>query len=280
MSIEVQDLFVYPVKSCAGVRLDSAPLRSEGLPFDRQWMVVNDAGRARTQREVPLLALIITAFENGALVLSREGRGSAVVPLAEADEGKNARTVHLWGEDLPAVEPDAAASRWLTEAVGSDDPLRLVRPAPDFQRPHDLDESGSTESGGIRFADAAPYLIVDQASLERLNEALDERGEEAVPMNRFRPNIVIRGLDAFAEPELPEGGTSTYRLRIARPCERCVVPTIDQDTAEPHPRREPFATLRKINPTDDKPPQPLFGAYASVSDGSGAVIRIGDVWTS
>ena len=134
----------------------------------------------------------------------------------------------------------------------------------------------STAIDGIATV-AAPFLIANEASLERLNEVLLGKGEEAVPMNRFRPNIVIRGLDSFDEHGLELLGNDSYRFNFRTPCERCVVTTIDQETAVRHPRKEPFATLRDLNPRDLERRQPLFGQYATLQDWAGGKIAVGDL---
>jgi uncharacterized protein len=277
VSAEVRELFVYPVKSCMPIALHEAELTPQGLKLDRQWMVVSESGQARTQRDIPLLSQIQTALRGDVLVLSRPGCGSIELPLLEDGQSlAQAQTVKVWKDECDTVTASEPASHWLTQAVASSTALHIVRMAPGFTRAQSSpDELG--EDTHVQFADAAPFLVTDEASLDRLNEVLLSKGESAVPMNRFRPNIVIRGLDAFGEHDLKLLGNDVYRFNFRISCERCVVPTIDQATSVPHPRKEPFATLRDLNPRDPKRRQPLFGQYATLQAGAGGKVTVGDV---
>jgi hypothetical protein len=128
----------------------------------------------------------------------------------------------------------------------------------------------------IVFADAAPYLVASEASLEALNRELVARALRQVPMNRFRPNVVVRGLAAFQEHGVAMLSGSDYALRFRAPCERCVVTTINQDTAERDPQRQPFRTLVDINPMPGNPRGPAFAENATLETGNGAMIAVGD----
>ncbi len=276
-NVEVRGLFFYPVKSCRGIELQQAQLTAEGMPYDRQWMIVAANGRAVTQRDIALLALVETALEDASLVLSRPGHGAIRVPLEHAaDAAQQPRLqVKIWKDECTAIEVSPQASDWVTQALESTRSLRLVRMAPGAERAQTSPEYLG-ENTRVQFADAAPYLVIDEASLERLNSVLVDKGDTAVPMNRFRPNIVVRGLPPFGEHETGSLGNERYRFNFRLPCERCVVPTINQQTAERHPAKEPFATLRDINPLDPKRRQPLFGQYATLQTGAGETIIVGE----
>jgi uncharacterized protein YcbX len=186
------------------------------------------------------------------------------------------QTIKVWNDECDTVVASDAASRWLTQAVESSTALHIVRMAPGFVRA----QSSPAELGAdtqVQFADAAPFLIANEASLDRLNKVLLSKDEAAVPMNRFRPNIVIRGLEPFGEHRQHMLGNAVYRFNFRTPCERCVVTTIDQETSIPHPRKEPFATLRDLNPRDLERRQPLFGQYATLQDWAGGKIAVGDL---
>jgi uncharacterized protein YcbX len=279
INVEVRELFVYPLKSCKPIALREAELTPQGFKFDRQWMVASESGRAQTQREIPLLSQIQTALRGDLLVLSRPGYGSTELSLLDDGqplEQQQARTIKLWKDECGTVAVNNDASLWLTQAVESSTALNMVRMAPGFIRP----QSSPTELGAdthIQFADAAPFLVIDEASLDGLNEVLHSKGESAVPMNRFRPNIVIRGLDPFGEHTQQLLGNEFYSFNFRMPCERCVVPTIDQETSARHPRKEPFATLRDLNPLDPERQRPLFGQYATLHAGGGRKIAVGDL---
>jgi uncharacterized protein YcbX len=270
---EISGLTIYPVKSMKGIALDSAELTPHGLGNDRRFMVVRANGRFVTQRDLSRLALVHTSLDDVGVVLSMEGHGSVTVPFVAVD-GEHIHT-KVWGDKCETVDQGEDISRWLTSALESSVTLRLVRMAPGFIRPQsraeDLGEMTTTH-----FADAAPFLVANESSLEVLNQALDKRGHSPVPMNRFRPNITVTGMAPFAEHETSQLRTENYRLKFCHPCERCVVTTINQTTAEKDPGWQPFNTLREINPVPGKKPAPAFGQNATLASGKGLTIALGD----
>jgi uncharacterized protein len=277
-TVKVLELFTYPVKSCRPIALHQAKLGLQGFAFDRQWMVVKENGRALTQRETPLLSQIQVFITDGMLELARTGHGSIQLPLLpdvlSQQEGE-IQAIKLWGDACDTVEVSSEASRWLTQALESSAAINLVRMAPGFIRPQS-DPEHLGEHTRVQFADTAPYLVIDESSLQKLNEVLIGKGESAVPMNRFRPNIVIRGLTAFSEHQQHSLRNDRFCLQFRMPCTRCVVPTIDQDTSRRHEFMEPFTTLLDINPLNLKRRQPLFGQYATLENGAGELISLGD----
>lgn len=258
-TVEITSIHVYPVKSMRGISLGSASLTPKGLACDRAWMVVRSNGRFVTQRDLPGMALLDTALDDEGLSLARAGYGSISVPF-DAPTGAAVHT-HVWQDECEALELGREISQWLTAALESPEKLRLVRMAPGFLRPQGQPENlgaGTT----TRFADAAPYLVASESSLARLNRELEAGGHGPVPMNRFRPNIVIRGLGAFDEHRLKMLETSNYRLDFCHPCQRCVVTTIDQSTAEKDPSGQPFKTLCALNPMPGNERAPAFAHNA------------------
>ncbi len=270
--ITVSELYIYPVKSLRGISLQQSLLSSEGLQHDRRWMVVRENGRFVTQREWPALALIQTALREDGVELSREGFGSHKL-LFNATAGANVSS-KVWSDAVETTDEGDAASAWLSAATGCTYPLRLVRMAAGFSRQHsDADRFGSENA--THFADASPYLLANQASLEALNIELQTRGHSPVPMNRFRPNIVVQGLPAFAERNVDLLAGKSFEFSLRDACERCVVPTIDQQTAIKHAKMEPFKTLAEINPMPGKK-TPAFAENSVLSFGAGQMIRLGD----
>lgn len=270
---EVSALTVYPVKSMKGISLNSALLEAAGLAGDRRFMVVGSDGRFITQRDMPALALIHTELLAGGISLSREGHGSIVLPL-ERTGGEIVET-RVWGDSCRTIDQGRDIARWLSAAVDSAETLRIVRMAAGFTRPQTRPERLG-ERTHTHFADSAPLLVANEASLEALNRALLRNGEAPVPMNRFRPNITVRGLDAFREHRLATLLGPGYRLQLCHPCQRCKVTTIDQDSAQVHPHWQPYKTLAELNPMPGTKQAPAFGHNAIIDEGLGARISLGD----
>ena len=193
MAANIASLYVYPVKSCRGIALETSLVGERGLAFDREWMVVDGDGRFVTQREVPRLALVEPSLTATALELEAPGSGRLAVPL-ESDGAT--RPVTVWRDSFPAVDQGDEAAAWLSSALQR--PLRLVRF--DLAVRRYCNETYAGDSGAhTSFADAYPLLILSEASLADLNARLVAKGHAALPMNRFRPNLVVKGCEAFAE---------------------------------------------------------------------------------
>ncbi len=274
MEAIISGLFIHPVKSLKGIALDQAELTGQGLAYDRHWMLVNSQGGFLSQRQLPAMALVHTRLTNACLILSRAGMADLVLPLDYAGPGTEL-TVRVWRDECLALDEGDSAARWLQAAIGWDKPIRLVRMAPTFTRPQSKPELLG-KSTSTFFADAAPYLIANQSSLDALNDVLEKKALAPVPINRFRPNILLTGLDAFSEHQTKTLNHSGYQLRFCYPCERCIMTTIDQDTATTHPAMEPFKTLAELNPMPDSPRKPAFAENGILIRGSGQWIRVGD----
>jgi uncharacterized protein YcbX len=269
---QLTGLYVYPVKSMKGISSDNAELTETGLLHDRRWMVVRGDGRFVTQRNESRLALVNTALGADGVVLSMRGHGSVAIPF----ESRGGAAVHtqVWQDPVEAMDEGDEVADWLTAALGSSETLRIVRLAPGFRRRLTRPErfgAGTT----TQFADAAPYLVANESSLEALNRELVRQRHAPVPMNRFRPNIVLRGLEPFAEHGMAALSGDGWRLALVDHCERCLVTTIDQDTAERNKAREPYLTLRRITPVPGAKPAPGFAQNAKLDMGQAATIRVG-----
>ncbi len=269
----VTGLIFYPVKSMRGIALERAVLTKHGLRGDRRWMVVRESGRFVTQRDLPRLALVHTSQSDSGVKLSMDGRGSLTVPF-EHSGGTQIRT-KVWKDHCETIDEGEEVSKWLTSALESSEVLRLVRMAPGFVRPQSQPENLGKQTSTF-FADAAPFLVANEASLAALNRELESRELSTVPMNRFRPNIVIRGLEPFAEHRVSELSSKGCALKLCHPCQRCVVTTIDQDSAVKNPDWQPYKTLRDINPMPGNERAPAFGQNAILHMGEGTQIRLGD----
>lgn len=245
MSIVVTELYIYPVKGLGGLELDSAIITRTGLEYDRHWMIVMPNGRMVTQRQIPQLAAISTALTADTLELMAPGHPSLLLDLHELPSSRV--HVSVWRDSFEAgIEERAHA--WLNRVIDFSKPLRLVRSLPDSVRtqskPELLGEFTTTE-----FADAAPVLTANESSLYQLNDVLGSKDRKPVPMNRFRPNIVVQGLAPFAEYNqstlTSDGGVE---IELCYPSERCIVTTIDQLTGKADAAfGEPLATLIEMN---------------------------------
>jgi len=269
---QITGLYLYPVKSMKGIAVDEATLTAKGLQHDRLWMVVRPDGRFVTQRGLPRLARVHTRLEESGVVLSFEGHGSISIPFDSA--GGNEVETRVWADDCRAQDEGPIVSQWLTEAVQSPETLRIVRMATGFRRPQNQPERFGPRTT-THFADSAPFLVANQDSLDQLNGELAANGYQHVPMNRFRPNIVIRGIEPFSEHRASEVQGEDWRIRLVDECVRCLVTTIDQETAERDPAREPYLTLQRINPSSGEKPAPVFGQNAVLGAGDGQRIRVG-----
>lgn len=272
MTLSVSALCIYPVKSLRGISMQECRLTTQGLEHDRRWMVVRENGRFVTQRDNAVVALIETSLESDGVVLSRRGFGSHKLLFKQSAGEKISSKV--WNDPVETSDEGDQASTWITAATESKSILRVVRMAEGFRRQHSAADRFGVENH-TQFADGSPYLVANESSLDALNEELKSRGHAAVPMNRFRPNIVVKGLDAFTEREIQTLSNSHYELELRDPCERCVVPTIDQETGKKNPQHEPFRTLAEINPMPGKK-TPAFAENATLSRGAGQLISIGD----
>jgi uncharacterized protein YcbX len=257
---QVAGLYFYPVKSCGHISVDEAVVGATGFELDRRWMVVGDDGRFLSQREHPRLALVRVRLAEDRLLLE----APALPPLEVAleSEAKPASRVQVWDDECPAFDEGGEATGWFTEHLGCS--ARMVRMVGDDARP--LGSSSAQPGDHVSFADGLPFLLLSTASLDGLNRQLSL----PVQMDRFRPNIVVDGCEAHAEDGWHRVRIGEVVFRIAKPCARCAVTTVDQATGERG--REPLRTLSTYRSFDG---QVHFGQNL-VHEGRG-VIRIGDI---
>ena len=262
LSARIAALSLYPVKSCRGIAVASVRVTERGLLHDREWMIVDANGRFLSQREVPALALVRTALSADALELSDNAGSRVAVPL---DRPGTTREVTVWRDTVPAIDQGSDVASWLSARLGRD--VRLVRFDPAFRRACNRAYVG--DSGAhTGFADAYPLLVISEASLADLNTRL----ASPLPMNRFRPNVVLGGCEAYDEDHIDTIGAGAIRMKLVKPCTRCQIPTTNQETAERG--CEPLATLAtyRMNAALDGV---TFGVNAIVTDGFGGTLRTG-----
>jgi uncharacterized protein len=256
----VASLHVYPVKSCRGIALQEARLTPAGIEHDREWMVVSPEGRFVTQRELPRMALIGTALSAEELLLAAPDMPRLALPLAwQPQDAGAAREVVIWGDHCAAFDAGERAAEWFSRFLGR--PLRLVRFDPAGRRVSNRKWTGDVAADN-RFSDGFAVLIISLASLEDLNARL----ELPLPMNRFRPNIVLAGVAPYAEDRFDELVAPGLRLRVVKPCVRCIITTTDQELGEQQ-GAEPLHTLRSYR-NDRALHGVTFGQNAIVIEGS------------
>jgi uncharacterized protein YcbX len=238
--VRLAAIVVYPVKSCRGVALERASVRREGLALDRRWMIVDARGAFVTQREAPRLALVDTAIEDDGFVLSASGAGAVRLPRVLSD-GARTRVI-VWGDAVEAIAHDEA-SRWASAWLEQD--VRVVSMPDDALRP--VSAKHAREGDVVSFADGFPLLVASTSSLDDLGARIAAGGGAPVPMARFRPNVVIEGAEAWAEDRWERIAIGGVVLRAPKPCERCVITTIDPATATTE--REPLRTLATFRRT-------------------------------
>lgn len=217
----VSEINIYPVKSFAGLSLESVNLDRFGPANDRRWMLVDEQGLAITQRDQPLLACVQVRLYCEGLVLTF---GDEQIEVITPDVSAQKSRVKVWGDEVAALDCGNEVALWLSSQLALK--TRLVYMPDDTIRPVDGAYAQSGETVG--FADGFPLLLISQASLDDLNNRL----ENPVPMNRFRPNLVVSGCEAFAEDTWKRIRVGSMEFDVAKPCERCVMPSIDQATGE------------------------------------------------
>lgn len=222
---QVSGLTIYPVKSCAGIDQSSLTLGAFGPEQDRRWMLVDGAGQFVTQRHLPAMALLQTQLIDDGVVL-KMGEQSLSVPIPPVSASRC--TVTVWGDTLSALDAGDAVSDWLFEVLGL--PCKLVYMPDDAQRR--VEPLYARRGELVSFADGYPLLLISQASLDELNSRLDN----PVPMNRFRPNLVVTGCKAHAEDNWQRIRVGSIEFDVAKPCARCAIPSIDQATASRDPQ--------------------------------------------
>lgn len=261
-------IHVYPVKGAAGIAVEAADIDRTGLRHDRRWMIVDGEGRFVSQRQRSRLCLLRPRFDADRLVLTAPGMDDVAVPLHP--EAGARRHVQVWDDGVRAVVLGGEVRSWLTAFLGRDgsgafdlayfpsDEARQVRL--DFGR----------EGDRVAFADAFPFLLIGEGSLADLNRRLQERGAGAIPMNRFRPNLVVAGTPPYAEDAWRAVRIGDIPFRVVKAAGRCVVTTTDQATGATG--AEPLATLGTYRRQGKAV---VFGQY--LLQDAGGTVRVGDV---
>jgi MOSC domain-containing protein len=259
----VAGLFVYPVKSARGIALERAHLAATGFRWDRHWMLIDPKGTFLSQRTHPQLARIVPEITAQGLTLRAPGQPELRVPFA-ADGARVVVRVHR--DPCIGLAQGRAADEWLSRAVG--EAVQLVRVPAHPERQANPAFAGPAPVP-MGFADGFPVLVCNEASLEDLNA----RMPQSIPMERFRPNVVLRGLPAWAEDRIDTLTVGKLTLRLVKPCTRCTIPSVDQHTglrgADPAPVLRSFRFDRELLGV-------TFGENAVIAAGEGCEITVGE----
>ncbi|MBW3130914.1 MOSC domain-containing protein [Hymenobacter profundi] len=263
--LTLSDIYIYPVKSLGGIRLTEAAVGMRGLQYDRRWLIVDARNQFMTQRQIATMALLDVAPAFNGFLLTHRQRPD-LLPLYIPFEADREKTlfVTIWDDMVFAWRGTPAADEWLTEALGQE--CRLVYMSEMVRREVEPDKPELNPAGTlVSFADGYPYLLIGQAALDDLNERLTT----PVLMDRFRPNLVFTGGAPFDEDTWADFRVGDIAFRAVRACGRCVVTTIDQQTAQKNP--ETLSTLASYRTVGRKV---MFGQNVTAS-GQGT-IRVGD----
>jgi Uncharacterized Fe-S protein len=284
--MQISEINIYPIKSLKGIPLQNSIVEKRGLRFDRRWMLVDPKGKFFTQREVPKMAAVTVEVLGGSLKVSDENYGSIEIPF-EPDRGER-ESVTVWDSTLIGETYIGAMNEWFSEVLAKR--CKLVR-MPDNGTRH-VSEKFDLGEDTVSFADGYPLLLIGEGSLAEVNERLhdqyhsDEYGEKLpLPMNRFRPNVVVIGTDPFEEDNWAKIRIGEAIFRVPKPCARCVMTTVDQAAGE-FDGKEPLKTLANFRMAKDVFPGKfeLLGQTANavlfgenlIPDNPGASIKLGD----
>jgi len=268
-------LTLYPIKSCAGIALAQAEVTVHGLASggvrDREWMVVDPEGNLLTQREYPAMALIVPRIAGDALELSAPGLPVLRLPIDTASLARAATMdVRAWDDFVQAWDCGSEPAQWFSHAVGTS--CRLARFHPMARRLASSKWTGEREVPTL-FSDGFPMLVTSEASLADLNHRLAAQGRDALPMNRFRPNLVIDGIEAFEEDYAATIRIGAACLQPVKPCARCPMPSVDQATGRFGPDPLDILQTYRANPLVDG--GITFGMNAILIEGEHTLVRVG-----
>lgn len=269
----LSEITLYPIKSCAGISVHAATLMRAGLTVesisDREWMLVDPEGLFLTQREHPRMALIVPRLIAQSLQVDAPGMAPLQIELEWPDVAARAM-VQVWDDRVIAFDCGAASAVWFSTAIGT--ACRLVRFDPACGRQASAAWTGAV-AAPTRFSDGFPLLLIGAVSLLDLNQKLLAAGREALPMNRFRPNLVLDGMAAFDEDVAESFRLGTLLLRPVKPCARCTIPSLDQATGQVGP--DPLDLLGSYRSKPALDGAICFGMNGIVVEGEREQISVG-----
>ena len=275
--IQVTDIYIYPVKSLKGIPLKEAETGSRGFKYDREWMITDSDYQFLTQREIEAMATITVSIAKDFLLLQSSKGNELKIDLNAKREGPV--QVSVWRDTCDAFDEGEAASYWLTDELGywQGKTLRLVRFCSDRKRPVPTKYLHGREAESS-FSDQFPYLITSWDSLKKLNEGLRENGKQEVTMARFRPNIVVSDIASIENQTSLDliSQDGNYEFGLRKPCKRCKITTINQDSGEIIDFKEPLSTLTSLHFSSENYGA-FFGQNAILLSDQDCVISVGDL---
>ncbi len=257
--MNLSEIIIFPIKSARGISVPSALLEERGLQYDRRWMLVDGNGLFLTQRKFPRMALMDVQVKSDTLLVNAPGMGELTIPFDV--KKSNAIAVTVWDDAVQAFTISDEIDKWFSQFL--DVPCRLVYMRKESTRP--VESKYAISNDHVSFADAFPLHLISEESLQDLNVRLDM----PVPMNRFRPNLVIRGCKPYEEDTWRVIRIGALTFHTVKPCARCTIPTIDQATAVRG--KEPIQTLRQYRTINGKV---MFGQ--NLIHASNGTLRVGN----
>lgn len=269
MDVTVRELWIYPVKSCQGIALKQSVLTPEGLEYDRRWAILDGDGRCLTQRKLPQMALIATALDRyGHLTLSAPNKSTISVKITQCTKRLSA---HVWSYTVDALLAPENCNTWISDALGVN--ATLVYFDPCYRRAIDPKRFGQSATG---FADAAPFLVANQASLSHLQEQLPAIENFSLSMLNFRPNLVIEGIDAFDEYQYKTLIGNKWQLNLIDPSIRCSMIGVEPTKGTQLGGSAVLKGVARLSSAKDNPKAPIFGLNSTLVGESFANIRLGE----
>lgn len=264
--MQISEINIYPIKSLKGISLESSPVEKRGLRFDRRWMLTDRDGLFFTQREVPKMAAIGVEVTGDGLRVTSGNEGEMAIPL-EPDRGSR-QNVTVWQSEVAAEVYVGEVSEWFSDVLGRSCQLVLM---PEKSHRH-VSEKFDRGDDIVSFADGYPLLLIGEGSLAEVNERIEESYRDAdkdvrVPMNRFRPNLVVEGSDPFEEDNWSKIRVGEALFWVVKPCARCVMTTVDQARGE-FDGKEPLKTIASFRMAKDAFP----GKYEDLGQTANAVL--------
>jgi uncharacterized protein YcbX len=260
-TLVLQEIYLYPIKSLGGIAVQEAQVEERGFKYDRRWMLVDQSGEFLTQRQHPQLALLQVALSESQLEVFSKGDPSQRIAF-DLDLASNQELlVSIWGDQVLARVVSAEVSRWFSDFLQMDLDL-VVMPESSHRK---MDPRYAVQGESVSFADGMPYVMIGQASLDELNQRL----EVPISMDRFRPNLVFSGGEAYAEDQFKQLQIGEVEFQVVKPCARCVLITVNQQTGEKG--KEPLATLATYRTVNNK----IYFGQNAVALAPG-IVRVGD----